>query len=42
MSTQLVDGPIAAALEESGTRRYGKDDGLLQELRARVLCPRCT
>ena len=37
MSTQLVDGPIAAALDEAEPQRYGKDEGFLQELRARVL-----
>ena len=37
MSTQLVDGPIVAALEESEPQRYGRDEGFLQELRARVL-----
>jgi len=37
LSTLLIDGPVAATLEGAEPQRYGKDEGFLQELRARVL-----
>jgi len=36
MGSQLVEGPIATAVDEIDAPRYGKDEGFHQELRARV------